>query len=315
LLPFAFVPKTAAAAMSSKPPLLMMIDDSPADLSLLMEMMAHRQMRMHVAFNGEEGFNKSVLLQPDLILLDLVMPRRDGFSTCRLLKEHERTRFIPIIFLSAANEVEKRIQGLTLGGVDFIGKPFVEEEVIARVEVHLSLRRRPDDIEEGAGPDTAIGVNRRDRALVLGAAQLLRQQLREPPSLEELSRQLGCNYKRLNLAFQKAMGMTVFAWLREERLRQARTLLVATETPIASIADHLGYSTQANFSKAFRERFGCSPRELRNDVSINAHNRIKPLEISKASPKHMDPPEGVGFQPEFVSDELHIDALTRQNLA
>jgi AraC-like DNA-binding protein/CheY-like chemotaxis protein len=251
--------------MPHKPPLVMMIDDSPADLSLLMEMMAHRQMRMHVAFNGEEGFNKSVLLQPDLILLDLVMPKRDGFSTCRLLKEHDRTRFIPIIFLSAANEVEKRIEGLSLGGVDFIGKPFVEEEVIARVEVHLSLRRRPDDLNEDVGSETAIGVNQRDRALVLSAVQRLRHQLRQPPSLDELSHELGCHYKRLNTAFQNAMGMTVFAWLREERLRQARTLLVNTETPMASIADHLGYSTQANFSKAFRERFGCSPRELRKD--------------------------------------------------
>ena len=57
--------------------------------------------------------------------------------------------------------------------------------------------------------------------------------------------------------------MPVFTWLREERLRQARELLASTETSIASIADHLGYSSQANFAKAFRERFGCSPSELR----------------------------------------------------
>lgn len=250
-----------------KPPQLLLIDDSPADLSLLAEMMAHQAMRIHAAGDGEDGFNKAVLVQPDLILLDLVMPKMDGFATCRLLKHHPKTRRIPILFLSAANEVDKRIEGLTLGAVDFIGKPFVEEEVIARVRVHLNLARERQAVAgDVSDPCSETRVAGRDLALLEAAITLLRQALQHPPHLTQLSRQLGCNEKRLNQVFQEHLGMTVFVWIREERLRQARNLLLSTAMPIATIAAHLGYSSQANFAKAFRERFGCSARELRHEL-------------------------------------------------
>lgn len=248
---------------------ILMIDDSTVDLRLLMEMMSARQMRVNVAFNGQDGYRKASLQQPDLILLDVSMPVMDGFSTCRMLKSDERTRYIPVIFLSAANEVGKRIDGLSLGAVDYIVKPFSEQEVIARVEIHLNLARRqnvpaaqPDGMEEG-------GAAQRDAALTLAATGYLRQHLSLPPAPEALAKILGTNEKRLNQAFQDGFAMPVFAWVREERLRQARELLAITETPIADIAEHLGYSSPANFAKAFRERFDCAPRELRVEMQKN----------------------------------------------
>ena len=128
-------------ALSALPSILL-IDDSTIDLKLLMELIAARQMRLNVAFDGQDGYHKAEMLNPDLILLDLNMPNMDGFSTCRMLKNNPRTREVPIIFLTAANEVEKRIQGFSLGAVDYIGKPFNAQEVIARVEVHLNLARQ-----------------------------------------------------------------------------------------------------------------------------------------------------------------------------
>ncbi len=247
----------------AKNPNILIVDDSTVDLRLLMEMMAGRSMRLNVAFNGKDGYHKAETLQPDLILLDVTMPVMDGFAACRLLKSNARTRYIPLIFLTASNEPEQRVEGLSLGAVDYIGKPFTEQEVIARVEVHLNLARRrmPETRQEDEAEPT--GVVRRDAVLVRAATDYLRQHLRQPPSPETLANILGTNEKRINHAFQARFAMPVFAWLREERLRQARELLALTETPIAGIADHLGYSSQANFAKAFRERFGCTPRELR----------------------------------------------------
>lgn len=242
-----------------------MIDDSSVDLRLLMEMMSARQMRVNVAFNGQDGYHKATMQQPDLILLDVSMPVMDGFATCRMLKSNERTRDIPVIFLSAANGVEKRIDGLSLGAVDYIVKPFSEQEVIARVEIHLNLARRrhltaADEIGTGAG------LARRDATLIQSATDYLRQHLSSPPSPEALAKILGTNEKRLNQAFQDGFSMPVFGWLREERLRQARALLSTTETPVADIAEYLGYSSPANFAKAFRERFDCAPRALRSEM-------------------------------------------------
>ena len=119
-----------------------MIDDSTVDLRLLMEMMSTRQMRVNIAFNGQDGYHKATMMQPDLILLDITMPVMDGFATCRMLKSNENTRYIPVIFLSSVSEVNKRIEGLVLGAVDYIVKPFTEQEVIARVEIHLNLARQ-----------------------------------------------------------------------------------------------------------------------------------------------------------------------------
>lgn len=248
-------------------PNILMIDDSTVDLRLLMEMMSARQMRVNVAFNGQDGYHKAGLQQPDLILLDVTMPVMDGFATCRMLKSDERTRYIPVIFLSAANGVEKRIDGLSLGAVDYIVKPFSEQEVIARVEIHLDLARRRNvpavGLDDGG---VGEGIVRRDAVLIQTATDYLLQHLRLPPSPEALAKMLGTNEKRLNQAFQDGFAMPVFGWLREERLRQARELLAITETPIADIAEHLGYSSPANFAKAFRERFDCSPRALRVEM-------------------------------------------------
>ena len=87
-----------------------------------------------------------------------------------------------------------------------------------------------------------------------------------------LARQCGTNETRLNEAFHKIVGMPIYAWLREERLSQARGLLARTETPIGDIGDHLGYTNAASFSKAVRERFGCSPRELRSRLRDSTDN-------------------------------------------
>ena len=253
-------------------PSILLIDDSTLDLRLLMSMMMDRQMRLTVAFDGKSGVDKASLQLPDLILLDVMMPKMDGFAVCRMLKSDERTRYIPIIFLSAATELDKRLEGLSLGAVDFICKPFSEQEVIAKVEIHLNLVRLAKEQAITAHQPEPItqGLAQKDAALIRAATQYLRQHLRHPPSTEVLANKLGTNEKRLNQAFHAGFAMPVFDWLREERLRQARELVMLTETSLLNISDHLGYSNPANFSKAFKERFGCSPRELRKQQQIDS---------------------------------------------
>ena len=244
---------------------ILLIDDSTAELRLLMEMMSSRRIRVNVAFNGQDGFNKATIQVPDLILLDVIMPGIDGFTTCLMLKNNDRTRYIPVIFLSAANEVENRIYGLSLGAVDYISKPFSEQEVLARVGIHLNLTHKSDGISvvANANNESSVDMTQRDAILIHAATSYLKQHLQTPPAPDALAKLLGTNEKRLNQAFNTRFSMPVFTWLREERLRQARELLALTAIPIGDIAEHLGYSSAANFSKAFHLRFDCSPKELR----------------------------------------------------
>jgi DNA-binding response OmpR family regulator len=249
-------------------PSLLLIDDSVTELRVLIDLLAARKWRTLVSFDGLDGYRKAVLKPPDLILLDVRMPGMDGFGTIRRLKSDPRTQAIPVIFLTSAEDKEDRLTGLALGAVDYIIKPYVcEEEVLARLGIHLELSRR-------LGVATAVSANQstEQSSLVAAATALLLDKLADPPPPELLAKQLGTNEKRLNDAFNEAFSLPVFAWLREQRLRLARQLLSQTGTPIADIAAHCGYSSPANFSTAFKERFDCTPRDFRQRINQAVSN-------------------------------------------
>lgn len=250
-----------------QPPTILLIDDSIMELRVLIDMLSARKWRTIVSFDGMDGYRKAQLKQPDLILLDVRMPGLDGFGTLRRLKTDQRTQTIPVIFLTAAEDKADRLAGLSLGAVDYIIKPFVsEEEVLARIGIHLELARRL-----GTTPLITATGSDGPTSLIAAAVTLLQENLSEPPSMAALTRQIGTNEKRLTDAFQDAFKLTVFGWLREQRLKLARQLLAQTETPIADIAIHCGYSSPANFATAFKERYECSPRDFRRSTHESAH--------------------------------------------
>lgn len=231
-----------------------------------MELMTSRRLRVSAAIDGNKGYHQAELLQPGLILLDVRMPHMDGFATCRHLKENPKTRLIPVIFLTAANDLNERLEGFALGAVDYICKPFNEQEVMARVGVHLERVPRSSVLPDSSAEEAESAPQGFDAQLVKSGQKILRQHISNPPSLDGLAQQLGTNRRRINAAFQVYCGLSVFCWLHEERLRQAHYLVGRTDTPISQIAEFLGYSTPANFAKAFRERYGCPPRTLRQEI-------------------------------------------------
>jgi CheY-like chemotaxis protein len=248
---------------------VLLIDDSATDLRLLMELMPLKDLRFSVALDGERGYQQAVALEPSLVLLDVKLPDMDGFTVSRRLKANPSTAATPVIFLSASTDLSHRLQGFAAGGVDYISKPFEPEEVLARVGVHLQLAaRRATDTHEVATDPSAPELlsGSLDVVLVNGAQRILFDRLSDPPSLDELARLMGSNRRRLNDAFQSLCGQPVFSWLREERLRRAYAIVVNTDTSVTVIGDMLGYSSAANFTKAFRDRFGYSPRELRAGI-------------------------------------------------
>jgi DNA-binding response OmpR family regulator len=261
-------------AVKPAAPTLLLIDDSIAELRVLIDMLSARKWRTLVSFEGLDGYRKASLKQPDLILLDVRMPGMDGFGTCRRLKADPRTQGIPVIFLTSAEDKEERLTGLSLGAVDYIIKPYVsEEEVLARLGIHLELSRRL-----GEAPRVTASQTEVYSSLVASATALLLENLADPPSPEVLARQLGTNEKRLNESFHEAFALPVFGWLREQRLRMARQLLSQTDTPITDIAEHCGYSSPANFATAFKDRFECTPRDFRRRLS--QHESMAPDEGS-----------------------------------
>jgi PAS domain S-box-containing protein len=120
---------------------ILIVDDDLRNIRVLDQMLQNAGYDILVARNGAEGVARAERGRPDVILLDVMMPGRDGYQTCAELKSGPATAEIPVIFLSALGDSESVMKGFQAGGVDFVTKPFRQEEVLARVGVHLALRR------------------------------------------------------------------------------------------------------------------------------------------------------------------------------
>jgi len=118
---------------------ILVVDDNPNNLAVLSDFLGEMGFEILVARDGESALQKVNYALPNLILLDVMMPGIDGFETCRQLQSQPHTNEIPVIFMTALSESHDKVKGLSLGAVDYITKPFQQEEVLARVKLHLKL--------------------------------------------------------------------------------------------------------------------------------------------------------------------------------
>jgi signal transduction histidine kinase len=127
---------------------ILIIDNNPIKLETLYGTLAEAGYKISVQRNSKEAIEQAQRQQPDLILLDAMMPGIDGFEICRHLQSCGQTQSIPIIFITALSDTKDKVKGLSLGAVDYITKPFQQEEVLARVNVHVKLKRTQRELEQ-----------------------------------------------------------------------------------------------------------------------------------------------------------------------
>ncbi len=120
---------------------ILIIDDTQENIALLVEILQKKGYHISAASSGERGIVIAEKIKPDLILLDIMMPGIDGYETCRRLKSQKKTKKIPIIFVSAKHETDDILTGFSVGGVDYINKPFFEEEVCARIKSQIKIQQ------------------------------------------------------------------------------------------------------------------------------------------------------------------------------
>ena len=156
---------------------ILIVDDTPANLRLMTQMLAEQNFKVRPVPSGKLALNAIHAAAPDLILLDIKMPQMDGYEVSRQLKADPTTRDIPIIFISALDEVEDKVKAFTVGGVDYITKPFQFEEVQARIETHLTIRRLRRELQAYAGEleervDQKVKELEQERAKVIHAGKM-----------------------------------------------------------------------------------------------------------------------------------------------
>lgn len=127
-------------------PSILIVDDTEPNVRLLAHVVKKEGYEAMAAFSGKDALSLLEKRKPDIILLDIMMPEMDGFEVCERLKAHEDYKDIPVIFLSALSETDSKVQGFNVGGVDYITKPFQREEVLARIDLHVKLRKLQEEL-------------------------------------------------------------------------------------------------------------------------------------------------------------------------
>jgi DNA-binding response OmpR family regulator len=265
-------------ASESKQRKILIVDDSAFEQRVLVDLLSELPYKVSVAFNGLQGYQLALANHPDLILLDVRMPNMDGYTACRLLKANPVTQDIPIIFLSGADADEERIMGLSIGGVDYVSKPFSPGELAARIQVHLNLasrRHAQQSANDSAPPlEQVLNDSDPDAVLVNAVKRLIADNLATLPGLAEIARSVGTYRERLSQVFREQTGMTVFGFIRDERLRRGEELLKDTDIDVQDIALLIGFNNAGNFATAFRERIGVTPSAYR----LSIQNKKTPLD-------------------------------------
>ncbi|MYM35980.1 response regulator [Duganella sp. FT50W] len=246
---------------------ILIVDDSAFEQRMLVDLLSELPYKVSVAFNGLQGYQLALAQRPDLILLDVRMPNMDGYTACRLLKANPVTQDIPVIFLSGADADDDRILGLSIGGVDYVSKPFSPGELAARIQVHLNLARRQQAPPAEAGETAAVEAESDpDAVLVNAVKRLIADNLAALPGLAEIARSVGTYREKLSQVFREQTGMTVFGFIREERIRRGEELLKDTDIDVQDIALLIGFNNAGNFATAFRERMGVTPTAYRQAI-------------------------------------------------
>lgn len=176
-----------ANQQQKKSDVILIVDDTPDNLLVLFSYLEEQGFKVLLAEDGETALQIAQSKAPDLILLDVLMPNIDGFETCRQLKAKSSTKEIPVIFLTALSETVNKVQGFKVGGVDYITKPSEQEEVLARIQTHLNLRKMRQTL---ATQNEELQQTLDFEALIRRITYKIRDSLDEKQILETATRKL-----------------------------------------------------------------------------------------------------------------------------
>lgn len=266
--------QTEYLATSNKDaPLLLIIEDN-RDLVQYLISCLEKDYRLEVAYNGQEGIDKAIDLTPDLIISDVMMPKKNGFEVCQTLKSDERCSHIPIVLLTAKADFASRLEGLERGADAYLPKPFQAEELLVRLKKLLELRRKlqryylqlaqqPTEVAEKPESDP---IEKADADFVQKVRTIVNKHLANYDfNVKQLCRETAMSNTQLHRKLSALTGYSANRFIRYIRLSQAKCLLRDTNESIVDIAYEVGFKDPNYFNRTFKKEFGMTPGEFRND--------------------------------------------------
>jgi len=218
--------------------------------------------KVHQVENGKEGFNYAVTEVPDIIISDFQMPVMDGITMCKKIKEEVLTSHIPVVLLSAFNEVEDQLHGLGVGADDYIGKPFDKHILRQKIEnIILSRKRLYQSFKDSETPDIK-GFDKSDKRLIDRVNQIIMQELsNEKFDVPSLCEQLGIGKTTLNDKLKALLDMSPAQYIRKTKLNEGYRLITEKGLSSADAAYATGFSP-SYFATCFKQEFGISPGKV-----------------------------------------------------
>ncbi|WP_159788016.1 two-component system response regulator [Sodalinema gerasimenkoae] len=238
---------------------ILIVDDTPENLRLLSNMLSRRGYRVRKAISGSMALTAVQTLPPDLILLDIMMPDMDGYALCDRLKEDKRTQDIPVVFLSALNDVFDKVKAFTVGGADYIAKPFQIEEVLARVHHQLriksaerQIRQLNADLEQRVDERTSQ-LRERTRQLESANRQLL-DEISQRERIQKRLKYLAFHDRLTNLPNRAQFEIKLTESLDDEKLQVGLAVLFIDCDRFKVVNDSLGHAVGDELIKSLAKR-------------------------------------------------------------
>ncbi|WP_106792556.1 ATP-binding protein [Aquimarina sp. Aq78] len=244
-------------------PILLIVEDNK-DLNKLLQDNFKDQYHIISSDNGEEGCELAIQHIPDIIISDIMMPKKDGIELTNELKNDERTSHIPIILLTAKAGEENELSGLQIGADEYMTKPFNQKILAAKVNNLLMIRKKLQlrYSQEVFLTPKDITITPMDENFLNKVQKVMDEQLIESSfSVEEFSKAIGMSRMQLHRKLKALTGLTSSEFIRSQRLKLSAQLLKNSDTNVSQVGYAVGFNDHSYFTKCFKEMYQCTPSE------------------------------------------------------
>jgi len=253
-------------------PILLIIEDN-YDIIKYLQTILFKDYQLLIANDGEEGIEKALEHIPDIIISDVMMPKKDGFEVVQTLKADVKTSHIPIVLLTARADTEGKLTGLDKGADAYLTKPFNKKELFIRLEKLIELRQQLQvKYQTNEATSTTIPIvspvveNDLESQFLADLNRVILDNLDNEDFKVEphLCRAMFMSRAQLYRKLKALQNVSPAAYLRSIRMKKAHQLILSTEKTLGDIASEVGFKDQSHFTKVFSTEFGKNPNEIRN---------------------------------------------------
>ncbi|HKI44707.1 MAG TPA: tetratricopeptide repeat protein [Balneolales bacterium] len=252
-------------------PLVLLIEDNE-DVMIYLKDILGETYRLLEERDGETGVITAIETIPDLVISDVMMPKKNGYEVCDTLKRDERTSHIPIILLTARASLDDKMHGLNTRADEYLTKPFVPRELLIRIQNLIESRRQLMEKYKRKfiiKPDE-ISVNSIDEAFLLRVGKVVEQHLDDEQfSVEQLCREVGMSRSHIHRKLVALTDQSATEFIRSFRLHRAKEMIGQKAGSISEISYAVGFGSPSYFSKCFRLEFGITPSEVKDQPHNN----------------------------------------------